>query len=67
MIEDLRLQDGNGSILNKGGKTNVLSYVSYFYLKSFVKMKKKPFLRECLLTLWQLQMDQLKHKLMQKL
>ena len=67
MIKDLRYQDGNSSILNQGGKTNILSYVSCFYLKCFVKIKKKPFLRECLLTLWQLQMDQLKHKLMQKL
>lgn len=67
MIKDFRFQDGNSSILNQGGKTNILSYVSCFYLKCFVKIKKKPFLRECLLTLWQLQMDQLKHKLMQKL
>ena len=50
-VKILRLQGGNSIILNLGGKTKILSYVSCFYQKSLAKKKNKPFLRKCLLTI----------------
>ena len=46
-----RFRGGNSNILNQGGKTKILSYVSCFYPKCLAKMKNKPFLRQCLLTI----------------
>ena len=40
-VKILRLQGGNSIILNLGGKTKILSYVSCFYQKSLAKKKKK--------------------------
>ena len=44
-VEVLRFRDGKSNILNKSSKTNV----SCFWPKCLAKMKKKPFLRQCLL------------------
>ena len=40
-VKILRLQGGNSIILNLGGKTKILSYVSCFDQKSLAKKKKK--------------------------
>ena len=51
MVEDLIFRGGNRNILNQDAKTNISSYVSCFYPKCLAKMKNKPFLRQCLLTI----------------
>ena len=50
MVEVLGFQDEHSDILNQSRETKILSYVSCFYPKCLVKMKNKPFLRQCLLT-----------------
>ena len=39
-VKILRLQGGNSIILNLGGKTKILSYVSCFYQKEFSEKEK---------------------------
>ena len=51
MVEDLIFRGGNSNIPNQDAKTNISSYVSCFYPQCLAKMKNKPFLRQCFLTI----------------